>query len=116
MSPKRISSESEPPPFSCPDPIVGKGIARIEATTSSMAGVLTKLEKHVDTQNHRIEKLEHAHIKEQGVHEERQRWLEKVDIENNRRFDRVYRIMGIALTIGGLLMGATFSALNQILK
>lgn len=81
-----------------------------------MQSTLSKIETHQTVANHRIEKLEHAQLKDIGIQEERQRWQEKEAGEHKQAIDRVYKTMGLALTAAGIISGTIFSVIDKFLK
>lgn len=94
---------------------------KLAGTMAEVAIRLAGIEKHTGelathqaTANHRIEKLEHAHIKEQGVHEERQRWLSNEAASQEQRINSVNRRMIWALGAAGVLSGIVFGIMNLL--
>lgn len=94
---------------------------KLASTLAEMTLRLGNIEKHTgalaahqEVANHRIEKLEHAHIKEQGVQEERQRWQVAKAEDQERKIDSVNKRIGWALAGAGVLSGIVFGAMNLI--
>ena len=55
--------DGHPLPFMCPDPSIATGIQKLVDGQEGQSRTLKELVERVGTQNHRVEKLEHAAIR-----------------------------------------------------